>query len=91
MLARNIEAHLRQKHSLPEAFKFFRWECLPLDGPTIYYEVEGGIVDSVYKSGKRKGRPNYSKAKERQVFRVTVEEYERLFGGLVDNPSTGTR
>ncbi len=78
-LANNIETHLRQKHSLPESFRFFRWMCLPLDGPTIYYECEGGIVDSVYKSGPRKGRPNYSKATNRQTFRMTVEEYDRLF------------
>lgn len=79
-LAENLDNYFRQKHNLPDSFRFFRWLCLPLDGPTIYFELEGGIVDTVYKSGPRKGRPNYSKAKDRQVFRMTVEEYDRLFG-----------
>jgi hypothetical protein len=78
-LAENLDNHFRQKYDLPDEFKFFRWECLPLNGPTIYFEVEGGIVTSVYKSGKRKGRPNYIKATNRKTFRMTVEEYDRLF------------
>ena len=78
-LAKNLDNHFRKKHDLPEDFRFFRWQCMPLDGPTIYFELEGGIVKSVYKSGKRKGRPNYSKATDRQTFRMTVEEYDRLF------------
>lgn len=78
--AKNLESHFRQKHSLPDDFKFFRWQCMPEDGPTIYFELEGGIVQSVYRSGKRKGRPNYSKAINRQTFRMTTEEYDRLFG-----------
>ena len=78
-LAENLDNHFRQKHDLPDSFKFFRWQCLPLDGPTIYFELEGGIVESVYKSGKRRGRPNYSKATNRQTFRMTVEEYDRMF------------
>jgi len=78
-LAVNLENHLREKHDLPDDFKFFRWVCMPLDGPTIYYELEGGLVNAVYKSGRRKGRPNYSKTTSRQKFRVTVEEYDRLF------------
>lgn len=78
-VASNIETYLRKKHSLPANFKFFRWQCMPLDGPTIYYEVEGGIVDAVFKSGPRKGRPNYGKSTNRQTFRMTAEEYDRLF------------
>jgi hypothetical protein len=78
-LAENIENHLRQKHDLPDEFAFFRWVCMPLDGPTIYYELEGGIVNSVYKSGPRKGTPKYSEATNRQKFRITVDEYKRLF------------
>lgn len=78
-LATNIENHFRQKHCLPDDFKFFRWVCMPLDGPTIYYEIEGGVVNSVYRSGPRKGRPNYSRSTGRQTFRMTVEEYHRLF------------
>ena len=78
-LAENIEGHFRQKHNLPDDFKFFRWVCMPLDGPTIYYEVEGGIVKTAYRSGRRKGMPKYSEATNRQTFRITVEEYGRLF------------
>jgi hypothetical protein len=78
-LAENLNNPFRQKHDLPDEFKFFRWECMPLDGPTIYYEIEGGIVSSVYRSGPRKGRPNYSKSTDRKTFRMTVEEYGRLF------------
>ncbi len=77
---KNIDIYLRQKHCLSDDFKFFKWICMPLDGQTIYYEVEGGIVDSLYRSGPRKGRPNYRKAREKQVFRVTVEEYRAVYG-----------
>lgn len=78
-LINNIESHLRKKHGLPENFLFFRWQVLPDDGPAIYYEVEGGIVTSTYKSGPRKGSPNYSKATDRKLFRMTVEQYRQLF------------
>jgi len=75
----NLENYFRQKHSLPENFQFFRWSCLPLDGPAIYYELEGGLANSVYKSGPRKGRTNHAKSTNIQKFRMTVDEYRRLF------------
>ena len=78
-LAENLENHFRQTHSLPDSFKFWRWEMLPIGGPPIYYELEGGVVNSVCKSGPRKGRPNYRKATDIRTFRMTVEEYQRLF------------
>ena len=83
-LASMLEEHIRCQHALPQNFMFFRWECLPHGGPTIYYELEGGVVETAYRSGPRKGRPNYSKAKQRRVFRVTEHEYKQL---LVQEPT----
>lgn len=78
-LAANLESYFRREYSIPEEFKFFRWECLPHDGPTIYYELEGGIVREFYKSGPRKGEPKYSTATDRQTFRMTKRAYDMEF------------
>lgn len=51
---------------------------MPLDGPTIYYELQGGICE-LFERGPRKGKPNYSTAKETKVFWMTVDEYRKLF------------
>lgn len=78
-LAENLEKHFREKHQLPDNFAFFRWSCLPEDGEVLYYEVEGGIVSEKFKSGPRRGTWNFSKATQRKVFRITVEDYKRIF------------
>lgn len=70
-----IERRLRKDNGLIESFKFFRWECFPKTKEVIYYELEGGVCVP-FKSGKRKGQPNYRKATERKSFVVTVEQAE---------------
>lgn len=73
-----LEWALRRKHSLPDTFKFYRWTCMPPTGETIYYEMEGGIPQRVYKRGPRKGRPNYSTCIDVQTLRVTVPESKQF-------------
>ncbi len=73
-----IERHLRIANDLPDAFRFFRWECFPKAAErVIYFELEGGVCVPL-KSGKRKGSPNYRTSTDRKCFCVTVEESDRL-------------
>lgn len=87
MNLRIIEDRLRQEYSLPDGFEFWKWKCFPESGgETIYVEFTGGVVPP-FKSGPRKGKPNYRNATGNRVFNVTVEQarqwesdYERETG-----------
>jgi hypothetical protein len=79
--AQNLDNHFRQLHNLPDNFRFFRWSCMPEDGPVFYFELEGGIVTKFYRSGPRKGKPNYNKVTDRRTFRILASEYNALFPG----------
>lgn len=80
-----IEWALRRKHSLPDTFKFFRWQCMPPNAKeTIYYELEGGIPQANFKSGPRKGRPNYSTCTDRMTLRVTAPELVQFEKDYID-------
>lgn len=72
-----IERRLRVEHSLPENFHFYKWECFPHNGKTIYVEYTGAIVNAVYKSGPKKGQPNFSKSTGDREFQVTMEQEAR--------------
>ena len=76
MHLRTIEERLTRDHDLPGDFVFFRWECFPKSEPTLYVEFQGARCPLLTR-GKRKGRPNYRKATEKQTFIVTVAEADR--------------
>lgn len=91
-----IERRLRAGHSLPQSFLFYKWECFPDGRNTIYVQFTGAVVEHVYKSGPRKGKPNFNKATQQQEFHVTVEqglnweqEYEQETGNCVQCEGTG--
>lgn len=74
----DIEAALRKKHALPDDFRFFRWACLPEDGPTLYYECEGAVPVEWFQRGPRKGKvKSYELGSERKL-RLTVEEFRKM-------------
>lgn len=75
MNLKTIEERLAADHNLPAGFIFFKWECFPQPGPTLYVEFSGGLCPLLTR-GKRKGRPNYRKATERQTFVVSVAHSE---------------
>jgi hypothetical protein len=54
---------------------------MPEDGPVFYFELEGGIVKKFYRSGPRKGKPNYNEVTDRRTFRILASEYNALFPG----------
>ena len=71
-----IERHLREKHSLPDDFRFYRYMRGP-DGVPVsdcFFTQLWGVCCPLKKSGKWKGRPNW-KAKDKlteRTFVVTV-------------------
>lgn len=77
MNIRIVERRLRADHNLPDSFKFFKWKCMPDGGDTIYVEFKGGVCDTTYKSGPRKGHINYSKATDVRSFYVTMVDGDR--------------
>ena len=68
---------LRQRHNLPNEFQFFRYECFPKCGNTIYVEIEGGFP-TLYKRGEKTGTPNWKKMPRDtcRTFVITIHEYE---------------
>lgn len=88
-----IERRLKREHGLPENFEFWRWECFPKMAETIYIEFEGGEIQAKFKSGPRKGRPNYRTAINRRTFAVTIDkgaEWERDYVAETGNCLTCT-
>lgn len=58
-----IETVLREKHSLPEAFRFYRWEVLPANaqnGQYTHTQLSGSVVTKLIARGPRKGQPNWN-------------------------------
>lgn len=71
---RVMEWRLRKANALPSDFAFFSWECFPKRADRLLYvELRGGVCP-LYKSGKNKGRPNYSKSEREMTFCVTPDE-----------------
>ena len=73
-----IEAALRKKHALPDDFRFFRWACMPEDGPTIYYECRGAVPVEWYQRGPRKGSVKSYRPGSVRSLRLTVEEFRQM-------------
>lgn len=72
-----LEARLRKENNLPESFAFFRWECFPQDGGECMYVTLTGAECPLLKTGKRKGKPNYSKGINKRSFNVSVDKAEQ--------------
>ena len=72
-----IEERLRAEHDLPSDFYFWQWECFPKP-PAIkclYVQFTGSRCPLVTR-GKRKGKPNYRKGTDKQIFVVSTSEAE---------------
>jgi len=55
-----VEQNALERNPQPEGFAFYRWSCMPHQGPTLYYEVSGAIAP-LLKSGPNKGRHNWKR------------------------------
>lgn len=75
-----LESQAREKAGMPPTWLAYRWACMPPGHPeTLYYEVEGIVTTATYKSGPRKGRPNYDagdQSTERTVIISAAEHAE---------------
>ncbi len=72
-----IEERLRREFNLPDDFHFYKWECFPNTGDTIYVAFTGGGRCPLLSRGKRKGEPNHRKATECQTFNVTITQSDQ--------------
>jgi hypothetical protein len=86
------EIYLQELYSLPKEWRIYSYKVsddIKSRSPSgeiisrAASEFIGCIPDGVYKSGKRKGRPNYSKGTEKRTiilfedeYRAWVEKYE---------------
>jgi hypothetical protein len=71
---RIMEQRLRRDYGLPDDFVFYRWECFPKSAERVlYYELEGARCPLV-RTGKRKGKPNFTKKSDVREFQVTPSE-----------------
>jgi hypothetical protein len=68
-----LELQAREKLKMPPEWKAFLFECLPEQGPTQVFKVEGSIP-GVHARGKRKGEPDYRNGEKRATAYITIEE-----------------
>jgi len=73
-----VEAALRKRHGLPDAFAFYKWERLPAGLESNTSRLTGEMTCGVMKSGKRKGEPRYLGKKTRREFYVSDDEDARI-------------
>jgi hypothetical protein len=85
-----IEQRLRNVEKLPEEFQFYRWESLPHDASErTHMQFSGGVTRETFKSGPRKGQPNWSK-EDKSLARVfIVSEHEAKQWQLDYSEETG--
>ena len=72
------EEYLRVKHELPEGFEFYAWAYLPVCKDPFYVEFRGCVPNGVFKSGPRKGRPNFAKGTDDRTLNFQCSEYDQV-------------
>ena len=71
------EEMIRDRERLPVGFDFFRWECFPSVGETLYVEISGAVACK-YTRGHKRGKTNWRTMDRptRRTFVVPVKDYE---------------
>lgn len=72
MNLRIIEERLRREHNLPDDFYFYRWESHGPPGESWGTTFEGRECP-LFKSGPRKGKPNYRAGGPPRTFQVGTQ------------------
>jgi hypothetical protein len=80
------ELHLRELHSLPDNFRFYRWEAGPHAARESLYLQMWGVCCPLKTRGKNQGRPNWrasDKSTER-TFVLSTAEQEKVIADYVE-------
>ena len=68
-----LEMQAREKLKMPAEWEVFLRECLPEDGPTQVFKLEGSIP-GIRTRGPRKGQPDYRGGQKLATAYITVAE-----------------
>lgn len=68
-----LELQAREKLGMPPEWKVFLYECLPEEGETQVFKLEGSIP-GIRTKGPRKGEPDYRNGEKRATAYVSVAE-----------------
>jgi hypothetical protein len=81
---RDYEAYEIANLGIPEGWIGFRWSRLPEEVPEGFVKVTGAVTPNVYKSGPRKGSPNF-KTRDKSTERILFIKPEDVDAWLAES------